>query len=107
MVGGYFIGPNWDGEAYSGGPGLDTVPQYLNLLWAAATPASVNGVGVQTTSEVQSISQTSSWINGSGVSAVVAVTSPDSPLARYLTTILGPPAVQSGDVLGWPVNRST
>jgi hypothetical protein len=105
MVGGYFIGPIWNGEAYAGGPGLDKVPQYLNGLWAAAPPASVNGAGVQTGTEVQSIRQAASWIHGSGVSAVVAVTSLGSPLARYLTTILGAPATRSGVVIGWRVNR--
>jgi hypothetical protein len=37
------------------------------------------------------------------VSAVVAVTGLNSPLARYLKTIYGAPAAQSGDVLGWRV----
>jgi hypothetical protein len=103
MVGGYFIGPAWDGEAYSGGPGLDQVPRYLNLLWAAAPPASVSEAGVQTTTKAQSTTQTASWIVNSKVSAVVAVTSLSSPLAKYLTLILGPPASQSGDVIGWRV----
>jgi hypothetical protein len=105
MVGGYFIGPSWNGEAYSGGPGLDQVPQYLNQLWAAVPPPTVNPAGVQTTTQLQSDATTATWIHGSGVSAVVAVTSLQSPLATYLTKVLGPPAVQSGDVLGWHVDR--
>jgi hypothetical protein len=105
MVGGYFIGPSWDGEAYSGGPGLDKVPQYLNLLWAAVPPLLVNAAGVQTTMEVQSVTATAAWIHGSGVSAVIAVTGVESPLATYLTKILGPPAAESGEVLGWHVDR--
>jgi hypothetical protein len=105
MVGGYFIGPIWNGAAYADGPGLDKVPQYLNQLWAAAPPPSVNGAGVTTTNEVQSMPQTASWISGSRVSAVVAVTDLNSPLAGYLTAILGLPAAQSGDVLGWRVTR--
>jgi len=105
MVGGYFIGPIWNGEAYAGGPGLDKVPQYLNLLWAAAPPMSVSSSGVQTTPQVQTAAQATSWILGSGVSAVVAVTGPGSPLASYITAILGPPAAQAGDVIGWRVNR--
>jgi hypothetical protein len=107
MVGGYFIGPNWDGEAYAGGRGLDQVPQYLNLLWAAAPPASVDGGGLTTTSQVQQFSQTASWVTSSGMSAVVAVTDLNSPLARYLMTIYGAPTAQSGDVLGWRVTGRT
>jgi hypothetical protein len=33
--------------------------------------------------------------------AVVAVTSRDSRLGRYLSELFGPRAVQSGSVLGW------
>ena len=35
------------------------------------------------------------------VSAVVAVTRPDSMLGQYLTTLLGRPAAAAGDVLAW------
>jgi hypothetical protein len=105
MVGGFFIGPVAGGQAYMGGPGLGQVPQYLNLLWAAVPPASVSSVGVQTTTQVQSVTQAATWISGSGVSAVVAVTGIDSPLARYLIKVLGVPAARSGDVLGWHVDR--
>jgi hypothetical protein len=105
MVGGYFIGPVWDGQAFSGGPGLDKVPQYLNLLWAAVPPASVASAGVQTTPAVQPVASTATWIHGSGVSAVVAVTGIGSPLARYLIKVLGVPAARSGDVLGWHVDQ--
>jgi len=35
------------------------------------------------------------------VSAVVAVTTPGSLLARYLTSLLGPPSVTRGDVVAW------
>jgi hypothetical protein len=37
------------------------------------------------------------------VSAVVAVATPGSRLARYLTAILGPPAVVTGDVMAWRI----
>jgi hypothetical protein len=33
--------------------------------------------------------------------AVVAVTGDHSALGRYLTSLLGPPAVSEGGVLGW------
>ena len=35
------------------------------------------------------------------VSAVVAVATPGSRLGRYLTAILGSPAVVAGDVMAW------
>ena len=35
------------------------------------------------------------------VSAVVAVATPDSRLGRYLTAMLGSPAVVTGDVMAW------
>ena len=41
------------------------------------------------------------------VSAVVAVTKPDSLLGRYLTDLLGPPAVAAGDVLAWRTRHVT
>jgi hypothetical protein len=106
MVGGYFIGPDSNGQASAGGTGLAAVPQYLNTLWAQSPPASVSSAGVQTTTQVQTAAQASNWILGSGMSAVVAVTSLGSPLANYLTAILGPPAAQAGDVIGWRVSRS-
>ena len=39
------------------------------------------------------------------VSAVVAVTAPGSRLGRYLTAILGSPAVATGDVTAWRIPR--
>ena len=33
--------------------------------------------------------------------AVVAVTGDDSALGRYLTSLLGPPTVRAGELLGW------
>jgi hypothetical protein len=39
------------------------------------------------------------------VSAVVAVTKLNSRLGRYLTVLLGPPAVVAGDVLAWRTSR--
>jgi len=35
------------------------------------------------------------------VSAVVAVAKPGTRLGRYLTDLLGPPAVVTGDVTAW------
>ena len=35
------------------------------------------------------------------VAAVVAVAQPNTVLGRYLTGLLGPPAVVAGDVMAW------
>jgi hypothetical protein len=39
------------------------------------------------------------------VSAVVAVATPGSRLGRYLTALLGSPAVTAGDVTAWRIPR--
>ena len=36
------------------------------------------------------------------VTAVVAVTLRNSILGKYLTNLLGPPSVVTGDVMAWP-----
>ena len=36
LVGGYFMGPAWDGRAYTDGNGLPQAGRYLNLLWAGS-----------------------------------------------------------------------
>jgi hypothetical protein len=104
MMGGFFIGPI-NGQAYIGGSPTGALPLYLNSLWAMDRPASVNGGGLQAISQGETPSQAATWLAGSGNSAVVAVTSLDSPLARYLTKALGQPAARSGEVIGWRVNR--
>ena len=74
MVGGYFIGPIWTGQAYVGGPGLDKVPQYLNLLWEGSGTGPFSAAGLQTSRVVQSVNAAATWILSTGVSAVIAVT---------------------------------
>jgi hypothetical protein len=103
MAGGFFIGPISTGEAYI--LGIGPVPRYLNWLWAQSPPASVSSAGVDTLDNSVPPAQAAAWLAGSGDSAVVAVTSLDSPLARYLAKALGQPATRSGDVIGWRVNR--
>ena len=41
------------------------------------------------------------------VSAVVAITTPGSLLAQYLTRLLGPPSVVTGDVIAWRTAKSS
>ena len=46
LVGGYFMGPAWNGHAYTDGSGLSQAGRYLNFLWAesgAGLPASLTG----------------------------------------------------------------
>lgn len=103
MVGGYFIGPaSPDGQAYVGGSGLAVTPQYLDYLWLASQPVNP---GVVATSTPPSPGDARSWLESSGLSAVVANTTPGTPLARYLTSLLGQPAAASGAMMAWRVPR--
>jgi hypothetical protein len=89
LIGGYFTGPATTGQAYVDGNGPAATTKYLDGLWAGpaiAAPAP---------------SQAKADLNAWRPAAVVAVTSPSSPLGRYLERFLGAPRVQSGSVLGW------
>jgi hypothetical protein len=109
LVGGYFIGPAWNGRSYIDGSGLPAAARYLNLIWAcspAALPTTVKAevpAGACQATNVKGVSpakmrdQIKAW----RVSAVVAVTTPGSLLARYLTSLLGSPSVTAGDVVAW------
>ncbi len=109
LVGGYFIGPAWNGRSYIDGSGLPVAGRYLNAIWAcspAALPLALKSgtpPGACTATNFTSLTpakmrdQVKAW----QVSAVVAVTTPGSLLAQYLTTLLGPPAVTTGDVIAW------
>jgi hypothetical protein len=102
MVGGYFIGPV-GGQAYVGGPGLPGPVKYLNWMWLDSGPGIEVTPGLATSAKVVPPAQVKAWIRSSGMSAVVAVTSPDSPLAHYLDGLLGPRSAQAGTVIGWRV----
>jgi hypothetical protein len=113
LVGGYFMGPAWNGRAYIDGNGTPAAGRYLNAMWtfsqaglpkALATGVAANahpgapGYGaVKAVTDTKMREQIRAW----RVSAVVAVARPDSRLGRYLTILLGPPAVVAGDVLAW------
>jgi hypothetical protein len=114
-VGGYFMGPAWNGHAYIDGDGTPPAGLYLNAMWTlsrSAIPVSLSaqlppdaqaGAGkvipVKAVTDSQMRAQLAAW----HLTAVVAVTTPGSPLGRYLTAILGHPAVHAGDVLAWHV----
>jgi hypothetical protein len=100
LVGGYFMGPASDGHAATDGTGLSPAARYLNLLWAesaGAYPASRTYPRTAVVSDARMLAQIAAW----RVTAVVAVTSRNSVLRRYLTSLLGPPAEVTGDVLAW------
>ncbi|HXS63670.1 MAG TPA: hypothetical protein VN767_12540 [Streptosporangiaceae bacterium] len=108
LIGGYFIGPAWDGHAYIDGNGLSATSVYLNELWASGlrpgTPLALAAAGaglgpppLEPPSTAQVHADVSAW----QPQAVVAVTRPGSPLARYLTGLFGKPAVSTATVLAW------
>jgi hypothetical protein len=101
IVGGYFLGPLAGGEAGAPGPGQEA--QYLNGLWQQSVPAGIDSGGAAASNQPVSQQDVATWISGTGVSAVIAVTTRGSPLETYLSGILGNPATQSGDVIGWRV----
>jgi hypothetical protein len=93
MIGGYFIEPSATGQAEFPwgvqGPQTD-VAGYLNRLWLGQHPGGVSDA------EVRAVVG-SSW----RTAAIVAVTGPQSPLARFLTRLFGKPAFHIGSVLSW------
>jgi len=111
LVGGYFIGPAWNGRSYIDGSGLPAAARYLNLIWAcspAALPTTLKAEvppGVCQATNVKGVSPAKmrDQIRAWRVSAVVAVTTPGSVLAQYLTSLLGTPSVVISDVLAWRV----
>jgi hypothetical protein len=115
LVGGYFMGPGPHGKGYIDGNGTPRAGLYLNALWvfsqaglpggpAAGVPpnarsGATGGLPVKTVTNAKMLRQIWAW----RVSAVVAVARPASQLGRYLTAILGSPAVTAGDVTAWRI----
>ena len=113
LAGGYFIGPAWNGRSYIDGTGTPAAGLYLNAMWtfsqqglprtlrdgvpADAYRGAPGYVPVKAVTGAKMREQIRAW----RVSAVVAVARPGSRLGRYLTALLGPPAVEAGDVLAW------
>jgi hypothetical protein len=116
LVGGYFMGPGPHGRGYIDGNGTPPAGVYLNALWVfsqAGPPPAADGKGpnarpsatgnlpVKSVTNTKMREQIGAW----KVSAVVAVATPGSRLGRYLTAILGSPAVATGDVTAWRIPR--
>ena len=92
LIGGYFLGPKLNGHAMGvlSYP-VSSPPGYLNALWQGHTPR-------HGPSPAKVRATLTGWWQPA---AVVAVTSQTSRLGRYLTRLLGPPAVRIGQILAW------
>ena len=91
VIGGYCIAPTpGTGKAELCGSGRKPTADYLNDLWLGK-PGAVAPSTAQLRSDLRY------W----RPAAIVAVTSRDSRLGRYLTNVFGPPALQAGSVLAW------
>jgi hypothetical protein len=105
LVGGYYMGPTWSGQARTDGNGLSSEAMYLNQLWAQSARFPVARVATLPANGIYPDAlQMRAQLRGWKVSAVVAVTGPGSPLGRYLTALLGPPAERTGQVLAWRID---
>ena len=100
LVGGYFIGPAWNGHAYVGGDGLSPEARYLNQLWLES-PSGAVPTGMPASGPVPTVTQMLQQIANWDPYAVVAVTSRTSPLGNYLIGLFGQPSTVAADVLGW------
>jgi hypothetical protein len=116
LVGGYFMGPGPHGRGYIDGNGTPPAGVYLNAMWVfsqAGRPQAAGGrapnarpnatgyLPVKSVTNTKMREQIRAW----KVSAVVAVATPGSRLGRYLTAMLGSPAVAAGDVTAWRIPR--
>jgi hypothetical protein len=91
MIGGYFVGPNKQGQQMIYIPGPTTAAfEYLDALWAGDSSTGRLPHGL-----IQS--DLAYW----RPAAVIAVTSPGSRLGRYLTGVFGQPSFRAGQVLAW------
>jgi hypothetical protein len=91
LIGGYFIGPDQKGRARRYGTGRRETEKILDALWAGSRRSRHPPLPQVIRSDL------AYW----RPAAVVAVTSPNSRLARLLTGLFGPPALRTGGVLSW------
>jgi hypothetical protein len=102
MVGGYYMGPTWTGQAATDGNGLSSEAMYLNQLWAESSGVSVATVATLPVNQIYpDDAQMRAQFAGWKLSAIVAVTSLNSSFGHYLTRLLGQPTARAGHVLGW------
>lgn len=107
LIGGYFIGPLWDGQAWIDGGGAGPTAGYLNELWFAGlrqgSPLwlASAGDGIAAPTTPPSTAQVHTDLTTLRPQAIVAVTRPGSALSSYLTRLFGAPVVSTGGVLAW------
>jgi hypothetical protein len=102
MVGGYFMGPAGSGQAETDGSGLPPAGAYLNRLWAqSSTGGAAASISPATAPAIPAGTQMRAQFAAWKATAVVAVTAGHSVLGRYLTSLLGPPTISAGGILGW------
>ena len=92
LVAGWFLGPTPSGRAASAywGPGFTvTTVVCLDALWQGGAPSGGCAAAVRPALRY--------W----HPAAVVADTGPGTPLGRFLTKLLGKPAIQDGQLLAW------
>jgi hypothetical protein len=101
MFGGYFMGPDRDGQAATDGTGLPAGGWYLNRLWEESSADRAAAAYARRARLTPSAAQVRAQLAAWHPAAVVAVTTTHTALGRYLGALLGPPTVSAGSVLGW------
>jgi hypothetical protein len=97
MIGGDFIGSDQDGRPKRAGRANRTkTAAYIDALWMGSTDARAP-MHWQVRADLASMRP----------AAVVAVTSRDSRLGRFLSRLFGSPTYQIGSVLAWRLSQAT
>jgi hypothetical protein len=94
FIGGWFVGPTQTGQAtveFFGPHRITILALYLDTLWARPARAGPPPSRGQVRADLAYLRP----------AAVVAVTSPQTPLGRYLTRLFGKPAFQTGHLTTW------
>jgi hypothetical protein len=100
MIGGDFIAPGVPGRrSRAGRSGLTAFGVYVDLLYSHPRSAAVR-------TDRPSPAQIRADLATMKPAAVVAVTKPNSRVARFLTSVFGPPTTQIADVLGWKLRTA-
>ncbi|MHB1594376.1 MAG: hypothetical protein ACYCO9_18300 [Streptosporangiaceae bacterium] len=101
LIGGYFLGPAWNGQAYVDGNGARPTASYLDALWLAgpngrsAPYAQVTRVARPAPSVVRA--DVAFW----RPAAVVAEAGRGTALGRYLISLFGRPSAVNGSIMAW------
>jgi hypothetical protein len=90
MIGGYFVGPSATGQSTFDPSPTRLINIYVDRLWSGQRHANASSVAMIRPALKR-------W----RPAAVVAVTGPDSGIARVLTGLFGRPSFRIGQVLAW------